>query len=143
MTPIATEHPTTTPGSPGGDVSTPSAASPAIEVLRPDPAPIRWFVAWRRAGRAEGRRSEFHPVRALVLGAAVVALAVFLPGAAVFLGMLVGLIVVHEAAHYVVARRSGMRPVEFFVGFGPTVWSGRTASGLRYGEKLLPAGGYV
>jgi membrane-associated protease RseP (regulator of RpoE activity) len=140
----------TTPGAARADDRTDDRTAPVarpagaeVEILRRDPAPVRWLVAWRRSGRAEGRRSEFHPLRAAGLGAAVVALAVFLPGAAVFLGMLVGLIVVHEAAHYVVARRSGMRPVEFFVGFGPTVWSGRTSTGLRYGVKLLPAGGYV
>jgi len=115
----------------------------SITVVRRDPAPLRWLVAWRRSGRAEGRRREFHPIRAVVLIAAAALLAVQLPGAAIFLGMLVGLIVVHEAAHYIVARRCGMRPEEFFVGFGPTVWSSRTATGLRYGVKLLPVGGYV
>ena len=149
QTETVTDDPAAT-GSPGDAVSQadPAASTtpgdvPTITVVRRDPAPVRWWVAWRRAGRAEGRRREFHPVRGAVLVAAVVALAVVVPGAAVFLGMLVGLIVVHEAAHYVVARRCGMRPVEFFVGFGPTVWSARTRDGLRYGLKLLPAGGYV
>jgi len=123
-------------GDPGTEIAT-------ITVVRRDPAPLRWLVAWRRSGRAEGRRREFHPIRAVVLIAAAALLAAQLPGAAIFLGMLVGLIIVHEAAHYIVARRCGMRPEEFFVGFGPTVWSSRTATGLRYGVKLLPVGGYV
>jgi len=127
---------------PTGTSATPPTGG-SITVVRRDPAPLRWWIAWRRAGRGEGRSREFHPLRAAVLLVASIVLAVRLPGAAVFLGMLVALIVVHEAAHYVVARRCGMRPVEFFVGFGPTVWSSRTAGGLRYGVKLLPAGGYV
>ena len=141
--PIRTESRTVDVVSVGDRPVPRSEPGPAIEVLRRDPLPVRWWVAWRRAGRAEGRRSEFHPFRAAALTAAVVVLALVLPGAAVFLGMLVGLIVVHEAAHLLVARRCGMRPVEFFVGFGPTVWANRSASGLRYGVKLFPAGGYV
>lgn len=77
----------TTPDMTRVDDRTAPAARPAgaeVEVLRRDPAPVRWLVAWRRSGRAEGRRSEFHPLRAAGLGAAVLALAVFLPGAAVF-----------------------------------------------------------
>ncbi|MFZ4516974.1 MAG: site-2 protease family protein [Microthrixaceae bacterium] len=113
-------------------------------VIRTDPAPTRLLTAWRRAGSAEGRRTEFHPGRALLLAGAVVALAWFLPGAAVFLGMLAVIIVIHEAGHYVVALRCGMRPTEFFVGFGPTVWSRHTSGGsLRWGLKAFPLGGYV
>ena len=136
-------HQTAPVAEPAADRASTRMPSAEITVVRRDPAPVRWWIALRRAGRAEGRSREFHPVRAAVLAAACAALANYLPGAAVFLAMLVALIVVHEAAHYVVARRCGMRPVEFFVGFGPTVWSARTRGGLRYGVKLLPAGGYV
>lgn len=112
-------------------------------VVRPDPLLRRLWTAWRRAGRPEGRLGEFHPVSAALLVLAVVALARWSPGGAVFLGIIVGIIAFHEAGHYVVARRCGMRPTEFFVGFGPTVWAGRGPNGLRYGLKALPLGGYV
>ena len=127
----------------GDDAPAVVRGRPDIEVLRDDPAPRRWLTAWRRAGTAEGRRREFHPVRAVLLGSAVVAAAVFLPGAAVFLGILAVIIVVHETGHYLVARRCGMRPTEYFLGFGPTVWSRTTAGGLRWGIKSFPLGGYV
>ena len=134
------------PGSPS--TFPPAATAPGGHVdpvvVRADPPALRVLTAWRRAGRAEGRRTEFRPVRALLLAAAVATLARFLPGAAVFLGMLAVIIVVHEAGHYVVARRCGIRPTEFFVGFGPTVWARHTRDGaLRWGLKAFPVGGYV
>jgi membrane-associated protease RseP (regulator of RpoE activity) len=109
----------------------------------PDPAPARWYTAWRRSGRSEGRRSEFHPGRLLAMVGAAAALGWWLPGAAVFLGVLLVIIVIHELGHYAVARRCGMRPTEFFVGFGPTVWARPGPLGLRYGLKAFPLGGYV
>jgi membrane-associated protease RseP (regulator of RpoE activity) len=112
-------------------------------VLRGDPAPLRWWHAWRRAGAPEGRRAESHPLRALTFVGAVAALAWWLPGAAVFLGLLSLLVVLHEGGHYAIARRAGMRPTEFFVGFGPVIWARTTAGGVRWGVKAIPAGGYV
>ena len=111
--------------------------------MRADPWPRRTLTSWRRASAPEGRTAEFHPFRALALGAVVIAGIRFLPGAAVFLGMLAVIIVIHESGHYVVARRCGMRPTEFFLGFGPTVWSRSTPSGLRWGIKAVILGGYV
>ncbi len=51
------------------------------------------------------------------------------------------IIFLHELAHYVTAKRTGMKVTEFFVGFGPRVWSvcrGET----EYGVKAIPLGGY-
>jgi membrane-associated protease RseP (regulator of RpoE activity) len=56
-----------------------------------------------------------------------------------FLGVV---ILTHEAGHLVVARWMGMRPVEYFWGFGPDVFSFRRG-GCRYGIKALFLGGYV
>lgn len=112
-------------------------------VIREDPAPVRLIRRWRRAGRAEGRAREWYAVRAAVLVTVIAALGLWQPGAVAFLGILTALVIVHELGHYVVARRVGMAPTDFFVGFGPTVWARTSASGLRYGVKLLPAGGYV
>ena len=55
---------------------------------------------------------------------------------------LVLVIVVHEAAHFGAAKRFGIKVEEFFVGFGPRVWSTRRGE-TEYGVKLIPAGGYV
>jgi len=52
------------------------------------------------------------------------------------------LILLHEAGHFAVARAMRMRVEEFFVGFGPVVWS-YARNGIEYGIKSLPLGGYV
>ncbi len=48
----------------------------------------------------------------------------------------------HEWGHYITARRAGLLVTDFFVGFGPVVWS-TTRGETRYGVRLLPLGGYV
>lgn len=54
----------------------------------------------------------------------------------------IAIIMLHEAGHYVTARMSGMKATEFFVGFGPKLWSFRRGE-TEYGVKALPLGGYV
>jgi membrane-associated protease RseP (regulator of RpoE activity) len=59
--------------------------------------------------------------------------------------IIVGLILtimLHETGHYVMAKRAGMKVTEFFVGFGPRIWSFRKGE-TEYGVKAIPAGGYV
>jgi membrane-associated protease RseP (regulator of RpoE activity) len=58
------------------------------------------------------------------------------------LAAIVLMIILHELGHYLVARMSGMKVREFFVGFGPRIWS-FTRHGIEYGIKALPFGGYV
>jgi len=58
-----------------------------------------------------------------------------------FVGILF-VILIHELGHYLVARRFGFRVLEYFVGFGPRVWSTRRR-GIEYGIKAFPLGGYV
>ena len=52
------------------------------------------------------------------------------------------MIMAHEAGHFVAARAFGIKVQEFFVGFGPRVWSFRRGE-TEYGVKALPFGGYV
>jgi membrane-associated protease RseP (regulator of RpoE activity) len=52
------------------------------------------------------------------------------------------MIMVHEAGHFVTAKWSRMKVTEFFVGFGPRLWSIRRGE-TEYGVKGIPAGGYV
>jgi membrane-associated protease RseP (regulator of RpoE activity) len=117
--------------------------APEPVVVRPDAAPVRWARRWRRAGDAEGRRHEAHPLRGVLVLATLAVLGAAMPGAVVFIGILAVIVVIHEGGHYVVALRCGMRPTEFFVGFGPTVVARTSSSGVRYGIKALPLGGYV
>ncbi|WP_334144922.1 M50 family metallopeptidase, partial [Rhabdothermincola sp.] len=51
-------------------------------------------------------------------------------------------IFLHELGHFLVAKRSGMKVTEFFIGFGPKIWSFRRGE-TEYGVKVLPAGAYV
>jgi membrane-associated protease RseP (regulator of RpoE activity) len=48
----------------------------------------------------------------------------------------------HESGHFFWARKFGMRVPQFFVGFGPTVWSRRRGE-TEYGIKAVPLGGYI
>lgn len=48
----------------------------------------------------------------------------------------------HEFGHYITAKRSGMKVTDYFVGFGPVLWS-RTIGETRYGVRAILAGGYV
>jgi regulator of sigma E protease len=52
------------------------------------------------------------------------------------------LIVVHEAGHFLAARRFGMRVERFSVGFGPVLLAFRRG-GTEFAVSALPFGGYV
>jgi len=52
------------------------------------------------------------------------------------------MILAHEAGHFVTARAFGIKVEEFFLGFGPRLWSVRRGE-TEYGIKAIPAGGYV
>jgi membrane-associated protease RseP (regulator of RpoE activity) len=63
-------------------------------------------------------------------------------GQVAFFVALILVIVIHEAAHFGVARAFGIKVTEFFVGFGPKIWSTRRGE-TEVGFKWIPAGGYV
>ncbi len=56
-------------------------------------------------------------------------------------GILVA-IFLHELGHYLTARWTGMKATQFFIGFGPRVWSFRRGE-TEYGLRLLPLGAFV
>jgi membrane-associated protease RseP (regulator of RpoE activity) len=51
-------------------------------------------------------------------------------------------VMIHEGGHFFTARRYGMKATQFFVGFGPTLWSTKRGE-TEYGVKAIPAGGFV
>jgi membrane-associated protease RseP (regulator of RpoE activity) len=51
-------------------------------------------------------------------------------------------IMLHELGHLVMAKRAGMKVTEYFVGFGPRLWSVRKGE-TEYGIKPIVLGGYV
>jgi len=83
-------------------------------------------------------------VRLLVVVAAGIALAVALGALPVLIVVLalVAMIMVHEFGHFATAKLSGMKVTEYFLGFGPRLWSIRRGE-TEYGVKAIPAGGYV
>ena len=81
----------------------------------------------------------------LVFIAGLVGLFVFVPGSRIPLAIIIGIIIMvmlHEAGHYIMAKRAGMKVTEYFLGFGPRLWSFRRGE-TEYGVKALPLGGYV
>ena len=55
---------------------------------------------------------------------------------------IIGMLFLHELGHYLTARAAGMKVTEFFLGFGPRMWSFRRGETV-YGLKAIPAGAYV
>jgi membrane-associated protease RseP (regulator of RpoE activity) len=65
-----------------------------------------------------------------------------LVGILAFVVALLVSVMLHEAGHFFTARHYGMKATQFFVGFGPTLWS-RHKGETEYGVKAIPAGGFV
>lgn len=63
-------------------------------------------------------------------------------GLMIMIGGVLVMIFLHELGHYVMAKRAGMKVTEFFIGFGPRIWSFRRGE-VEYGLKAIPAGAYV
>lgn len=59
-----------------------------------------------------------------------------------FVFALLLMIFLHELGHYVTARWAGMKVTQFFIGFGPRIWSFHRGE-TEYGIKALPLGAYV
>lgn len=80
----------------------------------------------------------------VVVVAAVVALAVSAGQVdlLIVVACLVVMIMVHELGHFLTAKRGHMKVTEYFLGFGPRLWSFRKGE-TEYGIKAIPLGGYV
>jgi membrane-associated protease RseP (regulator of RpoE activity) len=48
----------------------------------------------------------------------------------------------HETGHFVTARMTGMKATQFFLGFGPRLWSFKRGE-TEYGVRALPIGAFV
>jgi membrane-associated protease RseP (regulator of RpoE activity) len=57
------------------------------------------------------------------------------------LGLLVS-VFLHEVGHFVTARWTGMKVTQFYMGFGPRIWSRRRGE-LEYGFRAFPLGAFV
>ncbi|MEM9033222.1 MAG: M50 family metallopeptidase [Actinomycetota bacterium] len=82
------------------------------------------------------------PVGALaVIGLLAVLGFVSVP-ALLFVLALIFVVFLHELGHYMTARWTGMKATEFFLGFGPRIWSFRRGE-TEFGVKAIWAGAYV
>jgi len=63
-------------------------------------------------------------------------------GVLFFVVALLSSVMIHEAGHFLTARAFGMKATQFFVGFGPTLFSRRRGE-TEYGVKAILAGGFV
>lgn len=88
------------------------------------------------------------PRRALfdiaVVVAAIVVLAVVTGTAnvVIIVACIIAIVMIHEFGHLLAAKRGGMKVTEYFLGFGPRIWSFRRGE-TEYGIKAFPLGGYV
>jgi membrane-associated protease RseP (regulator of RpoE activity) len=81
----------------------------------------------------------------LVLGLVVITgifVAAGLGDLLIFIVIIVVIVMLHELAHFITAKWAHMKVTEYFVGFGPRIWSFRHGE-TEYGVKALPLGGYV
>jgi membrane-associated protease RseP (regulator of RpoE activity) len=116
------------------------------ETLREDP----WGVVDRRKRPDQDHSTPGTPRQqrwALVRLVGVVALIIGIGFAAgvgetvILVGALILCIVLHELGHFLTAKAGNIKVTEFFVGFGPRLWSVRHGE-TEYGVKALPLGGY-
>ena len=81
-------------------------------------------------------------IAGLVLLASIVWLGVSSPWTFVFVVGLLISVFLHEMGHFVTARRTGMKVTQFFMGFGPRLWSMQRGE-VEYGMRALPLGAFV
>lgn len=105
----------------------PSVPPPSATLPPPPPPPVS-----RPPSKAPA-------IGLLVLLAAV---AVWKPTVFAVVAALIAMITLHELGHYLTAKRAGMKVTEFFLGFGPRLWSVRRGE-TEYGIKAFPLGAYV
>ena len=79
---------------------------------------------------------------AIVIGALLVWLGLKNVWTLVFVAGLLLSIFLHEVGHFVTARRTGMKATQFFMGFGPRIWS-RHKGEVEYGFRAIPLGAFV
>jgi membrane-associated protease RseP (regulator of RpoE activity) len=91
---------------------------------------------------SSGPRGALYRLGLIVAGGL---LAAYLTGVSKTVLVVVAIIVMimlHELGHFLAAKWSGMKVTEYFLGFGPRLWSVRKGE-TEYGVKAIPAGGYV
>ena len=82
-------------------------------------------------------------LRMSAVAAMLLAIGVFYDwGAFAFVMALIVCIFLHELGHYLAAKHAGMKVTQFFLFFGPRVWSFRRGE-TEYGVRAFPLGAFV
>lgn len=66
----------------------------------------------------------------------------FLVGVLILIVGLLIAVALHELGHLIPAKKFGVKVPQYFVGFGPTLWSKQVGE-TEYGIKAIPLGGFV
>jgi membrane-associated protease RseP (regulator of RpoE activity) len=106
------------------DISTGPRSEP-----RPDPTPEEQRAALLRLGL-------------IVVAGVVAAIVTDTASTVAVVAAIIVMIMLHELGHFLTAKWAGMKVTEYFLGFGPRLWSIRRGE-TEYGVKAIPAGGYV
>ncbi len=78
----------------------------------------------------------------IVLVVVAAALATHTTDLLIVIVALIVMIMLHELGHFATAKWGHMKVTEYFLGFGPRLWSVRRGE-TEYGIKAVPLGGYV
>ncbi|MFM7537913.1 MAG: M50 family metallopeptidase [Acidimicrobiales bacterium] len=109
----------------------------------PPPDPDMLELGHAGDGAAEAGPLPSSPWRLVAVVAGIAALGMWSSWwTALFVVVLLTCIFLHELGHYLAARWGGMKATEFFVGFGPRLWSIRRGE-TEWGLKAIPLGAYV
>ena len=102
-----------------------------------------------RPGREPGpeptrgeRRAALIRLALIVLAGVAAAVVTGTTSTVAVVAAIIVMIMLHELGHFVTAKWAGMKVTEYFLGFGPRLWSVRKGE-TEYGVKAIPAGGYV
>ncbi len=90
----------------------------------------------------QDQRQAFFRLMLVLLAGGVAAYSLGIAKATAVVFAVIVMIMLHELGHFATAKWAGMKVTEFFVGFGPRLWSVRKGE-TEYGVKALPLGGYV
>ncbi len=104
-------------------------------------APEPFESGEREDQKSEERRGLLRVAIAVLLIVGL-SMALDIGGAVIVVAAILVMIMLHELGHFVTARWAGMRVTDFFVGFGPVLWSIKRGD-TRYGVRGFPLGGYV
>jgi membrane-associated protease RseP (regulator of RpoE activity) len=123
-----------------------TASQPTLrETLEADPLGLATHRTWEdeTGPPPSPHQQRLALLRLIVVVAAIIGLG-YLAGAGetvLLVLVLLGCIVAHEFGHFIMAKAAKIKVTEFFVGFGPRLWSIRRGE-TEYGVKAIQLGGY-